>query len=110
MAKHNNKTTEGNKKMLTYEQTKKQAQERRELLNRIKEIIVERLDLDMEPHLITDDQPIFGRGLGLDSIDALELFVVIEDEFGVTVYDDNIEVFSSINKLADYIEENMDGE
>lgn len=96
--------------MLTYEQTKEQAMERRELLERLKAIIVESLDLEMEPHLITDDQPIFGRGIGLDSIDALELFVVIEDEFGVTVYDDNIEVFSSINKLADYILENMESE
>lgn len=96
--------------MLTYEQTKEQAMERRELLERLKAIIVESLDLEMESHLITDDQPIFGRGIGLDSIDALELFVVIEDEFGVTVYDDNIEVFSSINKLADYILENMESE
>lgn len=96
--------------MLTYDQTKAQAKERKELLERIKRIIVDHLDLEIEPHLITDDQPIFGRGLGLDSIDALELFVVIEDEFGVTVYDDNIEVFSSINKLADYIVENMESE
>ncbi|KAA0560851.1 acyl carrier protein [Bacillus sp. CH30_1T] len=89
--------------MYAYQETQKLAQERRELTERLKEIIVERLDLEIEPSLITDDQPIFGRGLGLDSIDALELFVVIEDEFNVTVYDDNIEVFSSINKLADYI-------
>ncbi|WP_075618278.1 phosphopantetheine-binding protein [Paenisporosarcina indica] len=94
--------------MLTYLETKELAQERRQLTDRLKEIIVERLDLEIDPKLITDDQPIFGRGLGLDSIDALELFVVIEDEFNVTVYDDNIEVFSSINKLADYIVENTE--
>ena len=94
--------------MMTFQETKKQAEERRQLTNRLKEIIVERLDLEIDPQLITDDQPIFGRGLGLDSIDALELFVVIEDEFNVTVYDDNIEVFSSINKLADYIVENTE--
>ncbi|MGX4668273.1 phosphopantetheine-binding protein [Cerasibacillus sp. JNUCC 74] len=94
--------------MYTYEEVKKMADERRKLTDRIKEIIVDRLDLEIDPNLITDDQPIFGRGLGLDSIDALELFVVIEDEFGVTIYDDNIEVFSSINKLADYIVENME--
>ncbi|MDY0409187.1 phosphopantetheine-binding protein [Virgibacillus soli] len=94
--------------MLTYEETKEQALKRKELTERLKELIVERLDLDIEPELITDDQPIFGRGLGLDSIDALELFVAIEDEFNVTVFDDNIEVFSSINKLADYIVENQE--
>ncbi|MES9681248.1 phosphopantetheine-binding protein, partial [Bacillus safensis] len=80
------------------------------LTDKIKELLVEKLDLEIDPSIITDDQPIFGRGLGLDSIDALELFVVIEDEFGVTVFDDNIEVFSSVNKLADYIEENMESE
>ncbi|SDY98531.1 acyl carrier protein [Thermoactinomyces sp. DSM 45892] len=94
--------------LLTYQETKEKAEKRRELTQRIKAIIVERLNLDMEPNLITDDQPLFGRGLGLDSIDALELFVVIEDEFGVTIYDDNMEVFGSVNKLADYILENIE--
>ncbi|KEP30525.1 MULTISPECIES: phosphopantetheine-binding protein [Bacillus] len=96
--------------MLNYEETKEKAKSRRELTDKIKELLVEKLDLEIDPSIITDDQPIFGRGLGLDSIDALELFVVIEDEFGVTVFDDNIEVFSSVNKLADYIEENMERE
>ncbi|MGV2910494.1 phosphopantetheine-binding protein [Bacillus safensis] len=96
--------------LLNYEETKEKAKSRRELTDKIKELLVEKLDLEIDPSIITDDQPIFGRGLGLDSIDALELFVVIEDEFGVTVFDDNIEVFSSVNKLADYIEENMERE
>ncbi|MGA3880294.1 phosphopantetheine-binding protein [Bacillus pumilus] len=96
--------------MLNYVETKEKAKNRRELTDKIKELLVEKLDLEIDPSIITDDQPIFGRGLGLDSIDALELFVVIEDEFGVTVFDDNIEVFSSVNKLADYIEENMESE
>jgi acyl carrier protein len=94
--------------LLTYASVKEQAEKRRDLTNRIKAIIVERLSLDIEPELITDDQPLFGRGLGLDSIDALELTVCIEDEFGVTLYDDNMEVLGSINKLADYITENME--
>ncbi len=93
--------------MLTYEETKVKADARRALTERIKNVIVERLNIDLDPSLITDDQPIFGRGLSLDSIDALELFVVIEDEFGVTIYDDNMEVFGSINKLVDYILENQ---
>ncbi|WP_060596597.1 phosphopantetheine-binding protein [Bacillus pumilus] len=96
--------------LLNYVETKEKAKNRRELTDKIKELLVEKLDLEIDPSIITDDQPIFGRGLGLDSIDALELFVVIEDEFGVTVFDDNIEVFSSVNKLADYIEENMESE
>ncbi len=96
--------------LLNYVETKEKAKNRRELTDKIKELLVDKLDLEIDPSIITDDQPIFGRGLGLDSIDALELFVVIEDEFGVTVFDDNIEVFSSVNKLADYIEENMESE
>ncbi|UHA75639.1 phosphopantetheine-binding protein [Paenibacillus sp. 481] len=89
--------------MRTYQETKLQAEERRALTDKIKAIIVERLDMELEPAFITDDQPLFGRGLGLDSIDALELIVVIEDEFEVTIFDDNMEVFGSVNKLADYI-------
>lgn len=84
------------------------ASKRIELCTRIKELIVEQLDLDIEPSVITDDQPLFGRGLGLDSVDALELVVGIESEFDVSISDDNIGVFSSVNKIADYIEENRE--
>ncbi|MDQ0229076.1 phosphopantetheine-binding protein [Metabacillus malikii] len=87
-----------------------QANQRKRLTSALKELIVDSLDLDIDPHYITDDQPIFGRGLGLDSIDALELFIALEDKYGVTIYDDDVEVFSSINKLADYIEENAEKE
>ncbi|WP_203363920.1 phosphopantetheine-binding protein [Bacillus sp. REN10] len=81
-----------------------QAKKRVQLTNSLKKLIIEALDLDIALDFITDDQPIFGRGLGLDSIDALELFIALEDKYGVTIYDDDVEVFSSINKLADYIE------
>ncbi|MBD8498177.1 MULTISPECIES: acyl carrier protein [Paenibacillus] len=92
--------------MNTYEAGFAQAAERMALTSKIKEIIVQRLDMDIDPAFITDDQPIFGRGLGLDSIDALELLVAIEDEFGVTIFDDNMAVFGSVNKVADYIVSN----
>lgn len=90
------------------EQTLNIAKARIELCTKIKELIVEQLDLDINPNVITDDQPLFGRGLELDSVDALELAVGIESEFDVIISDDNIGVFSSVNKIADYIEENRE--
>lgn len=44
----------------------------------------------------------------MDSLDALELFLAIEEEFGVAVYDENMAVLGSINKIADFIEENRE--
>jgi acyl carrier protein len=95
--------------MFTYVETKIIAEKKKQLTTRIKEIITERLDLEIEPHFITDvDQPLFGRGLGVDSLDALELFLAIEEEFGVAVDDENMAVLGSINKIADFIEENRE--
>jgi acyl carrier protein len=93
--------------LLTYASVKEQAEKRRELTNRIKAIIVERLSLDIEPELITDDQPLFGRGLGLDSIDALELVVSMEKTFGVGVPNSEVagKALQTVNSLHDYIVE-----
>lgn len=95
-------------KVMNKNETLEIASSRIELCEKIKELIVEQLALDIEPTVITDDQPLFGRGLELDSVDALELAVGIESEFDVSISDDNIGVFSSVNKIADYIEENRE--
>lgn len=75
---------------------------------RIKELIIESLMLDdISPDDIVDDEPLFVEGLGLDSIDALELAMAIHKEFGVkTSAEDerNREYFYSINSLADFIQ------
>ncbi len=75
---------------------------------RLKTLIVEALMLeDVEPSDIGDDQPLFGEGLGLDSVDALELAVEIERAFGVG-FPDNArtrEVFRTVSSLAAYIVE-----
>ena len=77
------------------------------LAPRVKELIVRRLKLEIDPASIQDDAPLFGEGLGLDSIDALELVLGLEQEFGINVEDEEVGVkaFSSVNALVDFIEQ-----
>ncbi|MBQ9606185.1 MAG: acyl carrier protein [Lachnospiraceae bacterium] len=84
------------------------AKKRSETCEQLKEMIVQQLCLDIEPGFLTDDQPLFGRGLELDSIDSLELAVGIYDKFGVTIADGEVEVFSSVNYMADYVMANIE--
>ncbi len=74
---------------------------------KVKDLIVRRLKLEIDPASIADDAPLFGEGLGLDSIDALELVLGLEQEFGIKVADEEvgIKAFSSVNSLADFIKE-----
>ena len=79
---------------------------RTELKQRIKAILVERLKLDRTPETIGDDEPLFGaEGLGLDSIDALELVLGVEQEFGVKIENEEVgmEALSSVSGLAEFI-------
>ena len=74
---------------------------------RIKRLIVESLNLEgMSPQMIGDETPLFGEGLGLDSVDALELVVALEKEFGIKIKSQEIgrEVFSSVSTLSEFIE------
>ena len=84
------------------------AMTREELEGRIKEIVVSALDLeDLTVADIGTDVPLFGEGLGLDSIDALELGMAVKKAFGVTFSSDaaeNRKVFYSVKTLADYVE------
>ena len=69
----------------------------------LKKQIIEELNLeDIKPEDIKDDAPLFGEGLGLDSIDALELVVLMEKYHGVKITDetDGMKVISSINTMA----------
>ena len=88
---------------LTLEDTRVAAQERQSLCADVKGLLVERLTLDVAPALIGDDQPLFGRGLELDSIDTLELAMAVEDRFGVVITDDDTESLLSLNRLVDRI-------
>ena len=84
--------------------------DRTELRQRLKLLLVEGLKLDtVRPEDIQDAEPIFVEGLGLDSIDALELVVLVEEQFGVSIPDEEIgkQAFASINALADFILQNQ---
>ena len=84
---------------------KEKIQERNELCQSIREIIVDRLMLDISADYISNDQPLVGRGLELDSIDSLEISVAVNMELDVTITDeDSTTIFSSVNHLADFIE------
>jgi acyl carrier protein len=77
-----------------------------DLRRKLKELLIERLKFeDMTPDDIPDDEPLFAGGLGLDSIDALEIVVMLESEFGIKVKNESAarEHFRSIATLADYV-------
>jgi acyl carrier protein len=79
------------------------------LKQKLKEQIIERLNLkDLKPGDIGDDQPLFVEGIGLDSIDALELIVLLQQEYNIKLSnaEDGPKVFHSIRTMADYITAN----
>jgi acyl carrier protein len=80
-----------------------------ELIVQVKQLIIESLRIDgLNPDEIDTDAPLFGEGLGLDSIDALQLVVAMEKDFGVIVPDAETGtiVFQSVRSMAQYIAEN----
>ena len=84
-----------------------------QLLNDLKKQIIETLKLsEIRPEDIDVDAPLIGEGLGLDSIDTLELLVLLEKEYSVTVSDINAgrKIFSSVRAMAEYIEESRNSE
>ena len=80
------------------------------LQDELKELLIKELNLEeITPADIDPAAPLFGEGLGLDSIDALELAIVIERKYGVRIGsgdDRNTKIFASLNALADFITEN----
>lgn len=79
------------------------------LVTELKELIIKSLKLeDIAPADIEDGAPLFGEGLGLDSIDALELVVALEKTYGIRIPDEDVgrEAFGSVNALADYVLKN----
>ena len=76
------------------------------LLPEVAELIISALNLEMAPAEIELDAPLFGDGLGLDSIDILELALVISKRYGFQLRsdnEDNTRIFSSLRALAEHI-------
>jgi acyl carrier protein len=84
----------------------------KELILQLKKLIIERLKLEeVSPEDIGTDDPLFGEGLGLDSIDALELVLGLEKEYGVIIPDAEVgqRVFQSVRTIAQYVVDNSGG-
>ncbi len=77
---------------------------------KLKQQIIESLNLQgMEPKDIDDNAPLFGEGLGLDSIDSLELMVLLERNYGIKIEDarEGRKVLSSVQSMAEYIQQHQ---
>ena len=82
-----------------------------DMKQKLKEIIVRDLNIeDVTPDQIGDTDALFGEGLGLDSLDAVELVVVVKRHFGVEIKDmtEGREAFASVEALASFIEDRLE--
>lgn len=76
-----------------------------EVESRVKSVIVETLDLKIDPEEIGTDDQLFGGGVGLNSMATIEIIVGIEKAFGIRVPDEDlrVELFDSVRTMADYV-------
>lgn len=77
-----------------------------DLMAEVAALIVEALNLDVKPEEIQPDEPLYGEGLGLDSIDMLEISLVISKQYGFQLKSDNennVKIFGSLRSLSEHI-------
>ncbi len=82
------------------------------LQSEIAALLVEALNLDIAPETIDPDAPLYGEGLGLDSIDILEVALVVSQRYGFQLRSDdqdNVRIFKSLASLTDHIAANRQG-
>ncbi|MBC7826818.1 MAG: acyl carrier protein [Chitinophagaceae bacterium] len=79
-----------------------------ELIPQVKVGIIKQLNIEITPEALDENTALFGEGLGLDSIDALELIVMIDRDYGIKIGDpkEARKVFQSVRIMAEYIQEN----
>lgn len=86
----------------------------RNIEERLKQLLVQRLSLqNVKPEDIGDDEPLFeeGKGLGLDSLDGVEIAMILQRDFGIRIRDRNAtrEAFATVHTLADFIRSHQVG-
>lgn len=78
-------------------------QERKTVIDTLKAELIQRLNLPYKPEDLHEDISLLGAGLGLDSLDALEIVLGVENSFGVKIPDESTSVLRSINTMVDFI-------
>lgn len=86
------------------EQAREHGRRRAALTERLKGVLIQQLNLPQQADEIAEDTTLFGGGLGLDSVDALEIVVCVEGEFAIRITDQDMQSFRTLNTVVDLIE------